>query len=555
VQPAIDFAYSTPSAPKHVCIATGPTCVAGATATYPGPSGAPLTMRNGVHVTGRYETTGWTRCRNGVDVKTILQPTTSHGLLFPSSIVSRTIAFGLHVDRAVFPTSAAITVDGAKNVLLASVVGSGPSATNHSYGVNVVNGAEVQLLQSGAYGGAASVESIGLRVVGARALLEESGAGAGGSGLLGTGIAVLFDSAPGSRISGSSAYASGGGIQSEAFGVVVIGDATGVVIDHSTVTGFHPRTYENYGAVGVATYDCGDSAPWITTSSITSNGRFADEGYSYAIHADACSPSIDQNVSIRAFREGGSNFGSAFTAYGVVCENAGTSKGCTVAGSNISGDTWGPGRVVNVSCSSCARVSRNTILGRLRGSQFELPTGAMDCQSTRCGRVVEGISGGRYVDANDVVAGCSLRSVGISGGNRVRGNRVRGHTIDDCMRSGPSPSDPLIPSSTGELGVAGGLYYEDNSVVVAASGYQYIETSGTFTAAHASGYVYLGNAFGVWDDPTDTVFIEGTTPRRFERNNLSGSAGLYYDAETATTLTTAAQINALTDMISIGNTD
>ena len=121
MQPAIDFAFSTPSAPKHVCIAAGAACTSGTTGTFAGPVGAPLTMRNGVHVTGKYESTGWTRCSNGSNVKTIPQPTTSVGLLFPSSIVDRTIAFGLQVDRAVFPTSAAVTVDGAKNVLLASV--------------------------------------------------------------------------------------------------------------------------------------------------------------------------------------------------------------------------------------------------------------------------------------------------------------------------------------------------------------------------------------------------------------------------------------------------
>jgi hypothetical protein len=555
VQPAIDFAYSTPSAPKHVCIASGATCANGTTATYPGPAGAPLTMRNGVHVTGRYETTAWTRCRNGADVKTILQPTTSVGLLFPSSIVDRTIAFGLHVDRAVFPTSAAITVDGAKNVLLASVVAGGPTATTYSYGVNVINGADVHLFESGAGGGAASVESIGLRVVGARALLEDSGAGAGTGNALGTVIGVLFDSAPGSRISGSSAYAGGGGIQSEAFGVVVTGDGSGVVVDHSTVTGFHPRTYEFYGAVGIATYDCDDSTPWITTSNVTSNGRFADEGYSYGIHADACSPSIDQNTSIRSFREGAvSHGGDAYTAYGIRCENPGTSMGCTVAGNlSISGDTWGSGTVINVA-GRCARITRNTIMGRLRGSSGERPSGSIDCQLSACGRRVVGISGGSFIDANNIVAGCSLRSSGILGGNRISNNTVRGHTIEDCMRSGPSPSAPLVPASQGELGVSGGQYYEDNSVVVAAEGLEYIEPSpGAFHAAGIGGYVYLRNSFGVWFD-TDAVVVEGRTPRRFERNHLSGEK-LYYDIETATTLTTAAQVNALTDMISIGNTN
>jgi hypothetical protein len=67
--------------------------------------------------------------------------------------------------------------------------------------------------------------------------------------------------------------------------------------------------------------------------------------------------------------------------------------------------------------------------------------------------------------------------------------------------------------------------------------------------------VYLRNGFSTGYEPKDTVVIESRTPRRFERDSFEGDAGLYYDRETATTLTTAAQINALTDMISIGNTD
>ena len=48
--------------------------------------------------------------------------------------------------------------------------------------------------------------------------------------------------------------------------------------------------------------------------------------------------------------------------------------------------------------------------------------------------------------------------------------------------------------------------------------------------------------------------MEGDTPYRFQNNRVRGNASLYYDVETQTTLTSAAQINALTDMLTGGNT-
>ena len=138
VQAAIEFAASFRSVAKRVCVAAGPVC--GATFTYPGPSGADLTMRNGIDVLGNYESTTWTRCPTAVT--TTIAPQTERGVYFPPSVVTRTVLDGFSIVLQA-PQGASVRVEGARGVLVSNV----RIVPGRTYGVDVSD-AEAQISRS-----------------------------------------------------------------------------------------------------------------------------------------------------------------------------------------------------------------------------------------------------------------------------------------------------------------------------------------------------------------------------------------------------------------------
>jgi len=141
VQPALDYAATHPEAPRSVCVAEGATC--GGQATYAGPAGADLSMRNGVSLYGRYESSGWSRCAQG---GTTLAPTTGAGVYFGPAVQSATILDGFAIARYPAETTAAVTLDGAVSAQVVSVdVGMPAPGATTAIGVDARNGAEATL--------------------------------------------------------------------------------------------------------------------------------------------------------------------------------------------------------------------------------------------------------------------------------------------------------------------------------------------------------------------------------------------------------------------------
>ena len=169
VQAAIDFADVHRSEVTRVCVAAGAAC--GGTATFAGPAGADLTMRNGISVLANYESTSWTRCSSST---TRLAPQTGRGVVFPPAVAERTVLDGFAINRFLAETSAGVTVDGARGVLLSnlSVVGGPPVTT--SYGVNVVNGGDALLFRNRIETATAFEQGIALRAVGSRVVVQDS---------------------------------------------------------------------------------------------------------------------------------------------------------------------------------------------------------------------------------------------------------------------------------------------------------------------------------------------------------------------------------------------
>ncbi len=110
IQAAIDFAATNASAPQRVCVAADPLC--GRSAGF----NEAITMAQGVHVYGGYDSTNWTRCNN-----TSINNQSPEGVYFPSGINGQTILDGFRINRQAASTTAGVTIDGARQVQLSNV--------------------------------------------------------------------------------------------------------------------------------------------------------------------------------------------------------------------------------------------------------------------------------------------------------------------------------------------------------------------------------------------------------------------------------------------------
>lgn len=138
LQAAIDFADAHRAGPHAVCVAQGAAC--GMQATYAEPSGTELTMRDGIAVTGDYESTTWSTC---TQAGTTLEPGSARGVYFGPSVTSATALSHVSIRPFAAPTTAGITFDGARGASVASVALATPNADSTTlYGVDALNGAD-----------------------------------------------------------------------------------------------------------------------------------------------------------------------------------------------------------------------------------------------------------------------------------------------------------------------------------------------------------------------------------------------------------------------------
>jgi hypothetical protein len=409
VQPAIDFADANRSIATKVCLAAGAACRTRATFTYQGPLDAPLTMRSGIDVIGKYESTNWSRCiDSGTWVS--IAPRSGEGVLFPPDIDQQTVLQGMFVERPAADTSAAITVDGALGAVISEVTVRGTPASSNAYGVNVVNGGDAMLVKSVISGGAASVEAIGVRVVGGHVWIDENRSEAcaiqtQSFTLPYRAFGVLLDSSPGSRVSNSNICTNGARflldqydnvvIGAESMGVVVAGDASGVVVDHNLVTATAGGREERATLYGIRAHDCGGTSPWIAANQQVHALATSGNPVMAGIHVgDACRASVDRN----------SAFGRGYwpsddyPVRGIGCKAPGP---ITVSGNYATADITNGGQyLAAIECTAASRVSRNNAWARIPLSQ---PNG---CELSCRPRIALGVTG-TYVDRNSIHGGCT----------------------------------------------------------------------------------------------------------------------------------------------------
>jgi hypothetical protein len=466
LQAAIDFADAHRDVSPRVCVAAGAEC--GAIASYPGPSGAPLTMRNGISVLANYESTSWTRCAIST---TTLRPSTPEGVLFPATLQSETVLDGFTIVRVASPTTAGVTIDGARQALLSNLTIENAPVAERSYGVNLIGGGDATIFRSRIVGGNGSVESIGVRSIGSRVSIEDncgtidvasgrctqscsaSGPTLGpvimGSRTVGSGTttSVLFQDSPRSKIERSLLCNQSGASEEpdRSTGVTIRGASQGTSIHSSSVVVY---AADSMDVVGVLAETCDGATPWLVDNHSIHAQADGDDYESSVTTIDAlgdCHPVIDSNVNLTSST-------NVINGSVVHCGTSGdVASRCVVSGNpRIVGGSFRDGENFGVYCwrGGCSKISRNGIVGLASGGC------GGGCDSGGTGILLG--ETGAWVDRNTVAGGCGNSVTAIRASDawaRVQNNlveaRPRGcsHVSTSCWVRVLS----LFSSSTDEI--------------------------------------------------------------------------------------------------------
>jgi hypothetical protein len=580
VQAAIDFAATHPSGASRVCVAGGATCQA--SATYNGPTGSDLTMRDGIDVFANYESTGWTRC---TAPNTTLAPQTPLGVSFPASITSPTTLDGFSIVRSIAGTStAAVTVDGATHVVLSNLVVPKNATIANAYGIVLQNGAEALVYRSRieVANGYGTTETIGIKSVGSLLYLENSsGADAAGNtppcAATGNGVVlsmsgpsggmqrgVLLESSPGSVIEDSDVcatpYSNDTTQNARVAAVEIHGDATGIVLHGDRLTSM---PYGGTPRATLAMTDCGAATPWIAGNTITIQSlESAPVTVPESIYAAGdCRPRIDSNPSI-----------SATTNTYATALHCGTQGGidsqCIIShnakiGVNIAvPSTGGPafytsGTGVQCDGTACARIDQNQIQGVAQATY----SGSCSLNVTGDGLVLS--NSAALVAANVIVGNNSstLNSdgIGVSSGGaaRIENNYISGSNIaagyNQCLGVktiiGLSVSGPADVDSN-SISSGFNACWAEAGIPSASGRYGYGVDAG-------AGSTFRNNALG--GCVSFREYSTNADPVVFQNNDMPGGyldeGTNYPNADFSDPRLGATQVNALTDMTTGGNID
>jgi len=584
IQAALDFADAHRNVARRVCVAAGSAC--GATATYSGPSNHDLTMYEGISLLANYESSCWTHCD---DSTTHLTPGTSRGVVFPSDIAVQTELDGFTIDR---PYDAAlvagVTVDGARGAWLShlTVFGGTPNPAGSpyaspgiSYGIDVENGSAT-IVESRVDGGlAASTAAVhgqkSLVVVEDNCSVPQdattgrcaTACGANGPGIFaahfgwnGEAGVALVDS-PGSRVERSDvcAYAQSEPALGGQAGIRVTGASAGIVIRANAVAGDVFSHSSDPTASALTLEECEGDAPWVVDNE-TIGVNTHSTGYPAAIRAvGACHPVIEANQHI-------ANTVSATqgAAVGVSCEAGSTPSRCVVYGNKALSNAWAPvpasggpsvsGTGVSCQGGSCARIENNAITS-LTGPGW--PSQCNTCPMTSTGVVLSG--GATLLRGNSIHIGYfpwwRFSGIGVSGTTL---SAVQSNTVVGGFKGAASRFDSnyVYGAWCGAVSTfpcpavqwSGGGTVSNNCI----SGDQ-TRTSDTGQLLYFPAFVENGSSA----DPSifqNNALYAGNTGLVGDNGFPGYNSALYVD-EGTTKLTSAAQINALTDMTVSGTVE
>jgi hypothetical protein len=564
VQPAIDFAAAA-GAPR-VCVAAGAVC--GASATFPGPAASELTMQDGVSVLAGYESTGWTRCGNST---TSLAPATGRGVYFPAAIARPTTLDGFTITSAAASTTAGVTVEGGRAVTLSNLSIQTASPATHAYGVNITNGADVTIVRSRIQAGTATQESIGVRTVGSRVLVEDNctatdattgrcsgpcaiGATSNATVVLG----VALDNAPGSRLERSHVCAESVGqrevqappVTTQA--VRIQGDGAAVALRANTITAV-PFGGSYIDAVRLT--DCGGAAPWLVDNTIQVTPGFAAMARGVSA-SGACHPVIDSSTITAGFHIGVTDL-SEYSAVVHCGAAAGTPSRCVIGGNDIAGvgsgdqttSTW---IIAGIDCAAggCAKISRNTVVGRKHDPLG--PYCQVNCNAEATALRIQ--AGGPFVDRNRFSLGCVSSGVVVSmsaAWSRFQNNIAAGKECPNAVYVRFNSEQFLeLSAPQQELDIHsnafwGGRVARCPSIPRPGVGWTGSTKAGTFR----NNWVSFGGCTG------GVNFAEANAssdPALLENNALDGRGALYVN-EGVTSISRIADVNSMSDILCSGN--
>lgn len=552
IQAAINRAASV--GPPQVCVATGITCFSA------GNYDENVVMANGVAVYGGYQQSGATWPVTAGCV-TRIRPSAAEGVVFPGTITQPTTLWNFTVNAANLGTTAsAVTVDGGKNAVLSNLVISGPTAAQHAYGVNVINGAAATIALSTVLGGSGSVETIAVRAVNSQVSLTGNcdttdasgrctatpfgatlsrGIRSRSAGLSGPGesYGVLLDNSPNSIVAQSSV----GGIGGDTVAALRIkGDGTGVRLNSSNFIAVNG----GLDVHGIWAEDCAGAAPWIVNNAniTTSIGLTASTRVSGVRAIGACNPVIDSNPRIIAGQEGATN-GALFAIHcGLNAAQVGSQ--CVIDNNVLRGGVGSSAASTAILCEdgSCGRIERNIIAKDAT---------TIDAVGIQLGRT------SAFVEANDISAGCGTNSstgiVANGSAARIVNNFIKGGM--NCA-SPPALSRGILvvnAADPGEVDVhSNTIVGGGNSGAGCTSSALDLDASLSSPPTSGKGR-FRNNIFYGGDCNTRYGVRELATaadPRIFSYNDIvpAGAATALYLNESTTPLTTAPQINALVDM-------
>ncbi|HET6148990.1 MAG TPA: hypothetical protein VFH68_15740 [Polyangia bacterium] len=544
---------------RPVCVAAGSDCDARSTYSLP----AVFVMANGVSVHGNYESSAWLPCPinpAAPDPHVTLQLGGPLGVQFPATVTLPTALDGFVLQRAAaapgaMASTAGVTVNGAKKVLLSNLVINDRPQAPRSWGVNLINGGEALITHCNIAGGAGTMENIGVRSVASFPTLRENCAaldattgrcsstctppppvgisGRTDNGTVGPSTAVYLEASPGALVETSTLCASVG---EAATGVRILGNAAGTVVRGNTISAVAGETASR----GVWAEDCVQASPWIV-----GNQLIEAEGGTRAMGVVAvgdCDPVIDSNRLISANGDG-----STMQAHGVACQINGFGEPslCAVLGNALiqGSANFNPAVSAGVSCGegSCARVAGNVVVGNQ-------------------GQSVIGVwlrNDGVTVERNQITGGCGQDDAsGILADDsfsRVQNNLVTG----GACPSGVSPSSVGVRVynnlDQNEIDIhsntidGGGNSGRGDCV---SAGIEW--DIGPETAPTAPKGIVRNNILrpGLCSDRTDfSERLSSTDPRVFENNDLDPTTGntVLYLNEALIPLREISAVNALAD--------
>jgi hypothetical protein len=576
VQPALDFAATHPNVATRVCVAAGAAC--GATATYLGPTGADLTLHDGIDLLGNYESTTWTRCDTSI---TTLAPQTGRGVVFPSSIASRTVLDGFSVRRFSATTTVGVTVDGGQGALLSNLSVQGGPTVDTSYGVNVIDGGEATVFHSTIDAGNATNEMIAVRANGGTVVLEDNCAtapdgttgrctapcSASGPGISATSNpplmtsyaqrvnAVVLENAPGSRIERSNVCTHENTLGSQGADLTTIhvhGDATDLVVRGNSIQAamyFQSPPVTSTVKAALVLEDCGGAEPRIVDNERLEDAPLSLQGDSYeGVHvAGDCHPIFDSNHSLGVNAQSWA-YDPIATGVRCIAEN-GVASRCVFAHNDLNvyfGTGTTPGSTTTsvygygLSCEggSCTRIEQNSITGA--STAFASSSSAHQIAATGvsvdtapafiAGNQIFGLGGDGH---------CSASGVGLTAGGaaRIENNVIVGIGNNTCSNGFQYGTGLSVTHAD-----------VDSNYIAVSPTACFGSRSGPPTAATGGTGSRFRNDILV-AGPCGRAFVGGTNgPVAFEHNALSPI--LYIDD--GNPITTAAAVDALTDTVADG---